>query len=231
MLFAPARTGRRHNLASTLKKRNAASSQPATDDTQERTHRRPGKANSDHSLATAVMTKIEDGNIKAAVRIITSDDRPAENSAETLQALRERHPLAHSDRQPLPDPSQLPAVQFTEIDVAAAIRSFPAGSSGGPDGIRPQHLRDLISNKETGQSLVTALTGLMNILMKGQCPPSVTPVLFGGRLMALSKKSGGIRPIAIGYTWRRLAAKCANKHALTLLAGKLTPRRHGGKRS
>jgi len=33
------------------------------------------------------MTKIEDGNITAAVRNITSDDRPAENSADTLRAL------------------------------------------------------------------------------------------------------------------------------------------------
>ena len=31
--------------------------------------------------------------------------------------------------------------------------------------------------------------------------------------MALEKKSGGIRPIAIGYTWRRIAAKCAIAHA------------------
>jgi len=31
--------------------------------------------------------------------------------------------------------------------------------------------------------------------------------------MALDNKSGGIRPIAIGYTPRRIAAKCANAHA------------------
>jgi hypothetical protein len=46
---------------------------------------------------------------------------------------------------------------------------------------------------------------------------------FGGRLIALQKKSGGIRPIAIGYTWRRLAAKCANRHAITTLGSSLVP--------
>jgi len=112
-------------------------------------------------------------------------------------------------------------------NIKATIRSFPAGSSGGPDGIRPQHLRDLITNKETGLPLVTALTALVNLLMNGNCPPSVTSFLFGGRLIALQKKSGGIRPIAIGYTWRRLAAKCANKHALTKLAGSLAPAQLG----
>ena len=100
-------------------------------------------------MATAVMSKIEDGNIRAAIRIITSDDRPADDSAETLQALRERHPCAAPDRQQFPDPIKFPASQFTEEDVAAAIRSFTAGSSGGPDGVRPQHLRHLTTNKET----------------------------------------------------------------------------------
>ena len=32
----------------------------------------------------------------------------------------------------------------------------------------------------------------------------IAPIFFGGRLLALNKKSGGIRPIAIGFTLRRL---------------------------
>jgi len=34
---------------------------------------------------------------------------------------------------------------------------------------------------------------------------------------------GGIRPIAIGYTLRRLAAKCVNKYALAVLIDGFTP--------
>ena len=41
--------------------------------------------------------------------------------------------------------------------------------------------------------------------------------------MALEKKSGGIRPIAIGYTWRRIAAKCANSYAIASLSSYLQP--------
>jgi hypothetical protein len=48
-------------------------------------------------------------------------------------------------------------------------------------------------------------------------------VLFGGKLLALKKKSGGIRPIAIGYTWSRLAAKCANCYVMSHLQDKLLP--------
>ena len=37
----------------------------------------------------------------------------------------------------------------------------------------------------------------------------MTKILFGGNLTALDKKPSGIRPISVGYVWRRLAAKCA----------------------
>jgi hypothetical protein len=63
--------------------------------------------------------------------------------------------------------------------------------------------------------------------MQGKCPSSVTSILFGGRLIALQKKSGGIRPIAIGYSLRRLAAKCVNKYALTVLKDNFTPSQLG----
>ena len=48
-------------------------------------------------------------------------------------------------------------------------------------------------------------------------------MLYGGRLLALKKKDGGLRPIAIGYTIRRLAAKCANKYDTEKLAAQLAP--------
>ena len=183
MLHAPPRAGRRHNLAACLNKRNILkneSSRPTS------THilaadRRPNKrVSDDQSIATAVMSKIEDGNIKAAIRIITSGDCPATDNAQTFQSLCDRHPPAAADRIPSPDPCNFVAAQFTEKNVADAIRSFPAGSAGGPDGVRPQHLRDLTSNKEAGPALVTALTAFTNLLMQGKCPSSVTPIFFGG---------------------------------------------------
>jgi len=51
----------------------------------------------------------------------------------------------------------------------------------------------------------------------------VSPVLFGGNLIALEKKSGGIRPIAVGYTLRRIAAKCANSYATSQLTDYFNP--------
>jgi len=52
------------------------------------------------------------------------------------------------------------------------------------------------------------LTGFVNCLLKGEIHPSVSSVLFGGNLIVLEKKTGGVHPIAIGYTLRCIAAKC-----------------------
>ena len=45
--------------------------------------------------------------------------------------------------------------------------------------------------------------------------------------MALNKKGGGVRPIAIGYYWRRLAAKCANKATASKLESYFNPTQVG----
>jgi hypothetical protein len=101
------------------------------------------------------------------------------------------------------------------------------GSSGGPDGFRPQHLIDLISNCESGAELLSALTAYVSILLQGHCHPHVVPVLFGGHLIALNKPSGGIRPIAIGYALRWLTSKCASAAVSVKLSNYLAPRQLG----
>ena len=59
--------------------------------------------------------------------------------------------------------------------------------------------------------------------MNGDTPEAVNKIIYGGRLLALEKKDGGIRPITVGYTWRRLAAKCTNSYAISKLALSFAP--------
>ncbi len=226
LLLAPPRSGRKHNIANTLKKRTVDATSTAAAHQPPRP-RPTARLDEGLALAMAVRSKLEDGNVRAAVRIICSDEKPALNNDATLNALRQRHPPAAVNRITVPDPSTFDAVHVIEQDVTTAIRSFPAGSAAGPDGLRPQHLLDLITCKEAGQELVSATTSLVNLLLEGRCPPEVGTVLFGGRLFALQKKSGGVRPIAIGYTWRRLAAKCANNYAISQLGDTLLPTQLG----
>ena len=227
ILGTPQRGGKRHNLSAVIRKR--VSSFDVTDSRGSEkmfvfSERKPF---SDSSLADAIIAKLEDGNVRGAVRLLCSDDRPAPFSQESFIKLQAKHPSAPSDRIPVPNPHATLALSVDESDVLKAVRSFPAGSSAGLDGFGPQHLLDLVSCLESGADLLTALTAFVNLLLAGKCHRDVSPILFGGRLIAIDKKSGGIRPIAIGSTFRRVVAKCANAFADSKLAPVFSPRQLG----
>jgi len=123
----------------------------------------------------------------------------------------------------LPDSAQFSHLSVDESAVKRAVLTFPAGSSGGPDGLRPQHLKDLVQCQETGSDFLTALTAFTNMVLSGRCPVGVAPIFFGGRALALNKKAGGIRPISIGFTLRRLVSKCASSFGVSRLADYFSP--------
>jgi hypothetical protein len=110
----------------------------------------------------------------------------------TFLKLLERHPAPPVERCPAADPISTTALQVTEASVLKVIRSFPVGPAGGPDGIRPQHILDMVACKESGSDLLTAITAFINGLLDGKYNPEVLPVFFGGRLIALEKKSVGV---------------------------------------
>ena len=64
-----------------------------------------------------------------------------------------------------------------------------------------------LSPDRANQVLVN-LTQFTNLLVAGRSPPAVRPYLCGATLLAIRKKSGGHRPIAVGKVLRRLTSKC-----------------------
>ena len=109
-------------------------------------------------------------------------------------------------------PSELDThLTTSETDVLKAIFSFPNGSACGIDGLRPQILKDLLCKESSdfGNSLLSAITKLSNIMLEGKINENILPFIYGASLCALNKKDGGLRPISIGNTFRRLTAKLA----------------------
>ena len=179
--------------------------------------------NTDTALAASVTSTIEDGNIKAALRMPCSDNKPAADCETTIAALKKTHPSAAPDRQFSPAQRDFADLQVTAAEVIAVIRSFFASSAGGPDDIRSPHILDLASNKEMSPTLVSSLKNFVNVLLAGHCHDDVIPVVFGASLIALEHNSGDVRHIAIGYMLRRLAVKFANNYALASLGYKQLP--------
>jgi hypothetical protein len=181
----------------------------------------------DESIAAMAAAKLEDGDIKGAVRMLCSDDQLTVPDRSTFDKLCRLHPPVPGDRRPAPPINGILPLQVLPTAIRSAIQSFPNGSAGGPDGLRPQHIKDLLLGASEDSPLLLAITDLTNLLLEGKVPSSVQGTLFGANLLAITKKTGGIRPIAVGYVWRRLAAKvacCQVKEAAAVL---LAPRQLG----
>ena len=152
--------------------------------------RQPKAFDPDASLAAAVTSKMEEGNMRAAVRLLCSDERPAEFSDASLKALQAKHPLQATDKREFPS-LESHSLSFDKSNVIDAIRSFFNGSGGGPDGFKPGVLKNLVNCKELLETFPEALTDFVILLLLGCCPVVLQPLFFGGSLMALAKKDGG----------------------------------------
>ena len=163
------------------------------------------------------------GDVTAAVRIIASDDSVITPTSEVVTALRLKHPPSPHDLRPPPTEPVTKTSSVSEEEVMVALKSFRPSSAGGVDGLRPGHLKDLVAPQtaEAGRRLMKALANLCSKLLLGQVPQHARDLLFAANLTALRKKDGGIRPIAVGNVFRRLASKIAAKRVIPELRRQL----------
>ena len=119
--------------------------------------------------------------------------------------MKRRHPPACPDSS-LPPASPQPEVDdifaVSEEMIICAIRSFPISI----------------------QVLLAALSRFVSLVIHGRIPDFARHLFFGARLTALSKEDGGVRPIAVGLTLRRLVAKVAGYHVRDEMSDLLAPR-------
>ncbi|ESO09474.1 hypothetical protein HELRODRAFT_168460 [Helobdella robusta] len=124
-------------------------------------------------LSALVKCKIEQGNVRNAMRILASTDTMAPDSTDTINSLKDKHPPAPLDRKPSPN-KESTSVTVNPQQIMLCLRQFPKGTSGGRDGLTPQHLRDLTHDKIETSELISAMTGFINLLLSGVCPPERT---------------------------------------------------------
>lgn len=228
-LKAPERAGKRNkgSLGSLINKQITRYME--TDEIPSRgktkTTSRADQKEHDSDLGKRISEKIDDGDIKGAVRIASSDDTLAQPTEDNVKELKTKHPSKPADRRPFPDAPPTAPLQVTADFVREMVSDFPNGSGGGPTGLRPQHLKNAISSSasEAGNQLCNTLADFCNLLLRGNVPAQIQPVLAGASLLSLGKKCGGIRPIAVGETLRRLTAKCAARSTTAKFAAMLAP--------
>ncbi|KAJ2952400.1 hypothetical protein O0L34_g6708 [Tuta absoluta] len=211
---------------SLTKKIKANCASPSSLDDFDLVSKRPNNSN----VLKSIENKVNDGDLKGAAQLLFSNDALAPDNEETLSALRSKHP-APTVSAPLPVPptgcDASPVV--TEDDVRDALMSFKSGSAAGLDGLSPQHLKDLIGGSlgDVGKTLMVSLVSLVNLMLSGKVNHEFTDLFYGASLVALNKKDGGIRPIAVGNTFRRLASKICCKNVRAFLSSKFEPKQLG----
>ena len=67
----------------------------------------------------------------------------------------------------------------------------------------------------------------MNCVLKGETAALARASFFGATLIALNKKGGGLRPIAVGCTLRCLVVKCAGACVKEAIGALLAPQQLG----
>ena len=228
-LSVPTRGGHRRTLASCINRCLGENEDlPLSILFGEKHPQPPRSASRPHStiLPSRVTSKLEEGDYRGAVRLACSEESLAVIDDNTLASLRKKHPSAHPNASPPQPPgSSNPIETLTETEVRSAILSFPNGSAGGPDGLRPQYLKDLTCSSAGmgGRDLISSLLNFANMAIKGNIPTMFQSSFFGASLIVLNKRDGGIRPIAVGNTLRRLVAKCLSAKVRQEMSAHLQP--------
>ena len=80
----------------------------------------------------------------------------------------------------------------------------------------------------SGPQITEALASFVTLVASGRLPDEVRPVMCAARLIALAKRDGGTRPIAVGDVLRRLAARClVRRHQQLVVDATLLPTQVG----
>jgi len=148
--------------------------------------------------ATKLATrKLDDVNLKGAIRTLCFDDTIASFDDQTFLELVEKHPKAVFT--PNVQNFQKAAkdhYQTSPSDVLKKILSFPPGLAAGSDGLHPQIVKDLTSAQVViyEKNLLKSITHLCNLMLERLVSPSYYLSYMVVPFVPSLKKDGGIRP-------------------------------------
>ena len=154
----------------------------------------------DIAQAKRVSNQLALGSVTRAAQALVRS-KVADPTDEVIATLRRLHPVR--------DPPQVPETQQAAASIDAAafsalLEALPRGSAAGPSGWTYEHIR---AAAEANESCSEAIRELLNTVISGELPQ--LPELLASTLIPFEKPTGGVRPIAVGEVWFRLAGLCA----------------------
>ena len=149
----------------------------------------------------AALRAVRDGALGKAARLLSQVHFDLPPDIRT--ALQNLHPVSA----PPASPGITEAIgdDFTVDEIQEAIRRFPPGSAGGFSGLMPSHLA--LSPSPNYLRMLQHIARITSDFAWGRFPQEHCSFLAGARLVPIGKKGDGVRPIAVGEVFRRLAGK------------------------
>lgn len=156
-----------------------------------------------------VIQKAEQGNISSAFKALSSSSL-SKPTKETFDKLKVLHPNVEEFKGILDFQMKKIEISCQEVNIDKTLGTFPNGTAPGPDGLRVQHLLDILrlNTAKSAQDPRGAMHKFVHLVINGKALDYVGQFFSSARLIPIEKKdTDAVRPIAIGCVWRRLIAK------------------------
>ncbi len=163
---------------------------------------------------------LQNGMIAKAFDVLCNKNSPVSASEVVYAKLKSKHPsdqlhdcnnekVINDIRNFEVDPED--KIIIAAEDLLLLIRGLKSCVKPGIDKLRNKHLQQMVGYKREldpdEQQFLNYLTDIVNIIVQGKEPPDVATVLSSNEMFAAPKSGDDVRPIGIGTTLRKLAAK------------------------
>ena len=192
-LQPPRRGGIRHNLTAIIRNR-LNSDENALEPFVRRKQRNADEAS---VMVAAVSSKIEDRNIKTAIRILTSDDKSAQTRRKPCQTSRTN--TRNLPRTPICGRTTTNTNLYKSRKLTSFRQSDPSRRVHRAVRMGCAHntFWSLRRAKKLAHTWSYHNTAFTNLLLEGKFHDEWAPIIFGRSLIALTKKSEGFAPLPL----------------------------------
>lgn len=155
-------------------------------------------------LADRIARYLSRGSVTRAAGALKDEPMADPSQPATVEALRALHPSADQPALLACPEGALCVTEDTLRAVLQRLSSHHRGVAGGPTGWTYEMIFAAANGSTSGFSATLAF---VNLILSGTM--SREGFLLESSLIGLQKPEGGIRPIAIGEAWYRVAMHCA----------------------
>ena len=166
------------------------------------------KTEDERAVASAVRLA-KSGYVGKAARVLATEPAPRMEPELLLEKLRELHPLGELPDACVPITQPLPFVaDFDVIVVRETARIMSSGCSAGPTAWTEELLFQALGHDE----LAVELAAMLSYIANGLPSLFLRSRLTRGWIVGIPKPGGGVRPIAIGETFLKVASALAMRY-------------------